>query len=89
MAWGEVVAGENAARPVDSIQPADPLGGFLDGALGDAPDLGPGRDTPCVMCLDVDEQDIPGVCHVSEHVAVIVREPSSWTKSGTARIETR
>ena len=68
---GEVVADENAARPVDSIQPADPLGRFLDGAPGDAADLGPGRDTPCVMRLVVDDQDVPGARHVAEHVADI------------------
>ena len=66
---GEVVACENAARAVKSIQPADPLGRFLNRAPGDAPDLGPGRDTPCVMRFIVDDQDVPGARQVAEHAS--------------------
>ena len=82
---GEVVAAEDAARPIDPVEAAHPLGRLLDHGLvdardaGAAPDPGAARDAgagagrlldaPSVMRLVVDDQEAARLRHVAEHVA--------------------
>ena len=65
----KVVTGEDAARPGDPVQAADPFRGFLNRVLGNAPDRGAGRHAPRVMRFVVDDQDAAGARQVSQHGA--------------------
>ena len=66
---GEVVAIEDAARSMNPVQTADPLGGLLDLSLGDASEVWAGRRAPCVVRLVVDDEEVPGSRHFAEHIA--------------------
>ena len=66
---GEVVAGQNAARPVDPIQTTDPLGSGLYFFLRNSFDFRLSGNAPGMVRLVVDHQDVARIRHVAEHVA--------------------
>ena len=67
----EVVAAQDAARAVDAVQAADPLGGGLDLGFVDAGGAGLLGDAPSVMRLVVDHQQVAGGRGAAEHGADI------------------
>ena len=66
---GEVVAAQDAARAVDAVEAADPLGGGLQVGLGDAPGRGLFGDAPGVVRFVVDDQQVARRGEVAEYRA--------------------
>ncbi len=71
----EVVGGQDAPRPVQPVETADPFGGLLDLRFGHARQPPLGRDAPGVVGLVVDDQQAGGTGHVAP--ARRGRRPSS------------
>ena len=54
---------------MNPVQATDPLGGLVEVGLGDTGDLRLGGDTPSVMGLIVDHEQVAGAGDFTEHVA--------------------